>query len=100
MKPKLTALLLLALASGCVSTWPVDIVKLPPPAKPGQGAYLSGELIFPLDAKPTPSCHASTIVETPSGLVAAWFGGTHEKNHQPLLVTLSAVIAPVAGQDI
>jgi len=80
MKPKLTALLLLALASGCVSTWPVDIVKLPPPAKPGQGAYLSGELIFPLDAKPTPSCHASTIEETPSGLVAAWFGGTHEKN--------------------
>jgi len=26
-----------------------------------------------------PECHASTIVETPSGLVAAWFGGTGEK---------------------
>lgn len=26
----------------------------------------------------TPSAHASTIVETPSGLVAAWFGGTRE----------------------
>jgi predicted neuraminidase len=29
---------------------------------------------------PTPSCHASTLSETPSGLVAAWFGGTYEKH--------------------
>ena len=29
---------------------------------------------------PTPSCHASTIEETPGGLVAAWFGGTYEKH--------------------
>jgi predicted neuraminidase len=27
-----------------------------------------------------PSCHASTVEETPSGLVAAWFGGTDEGN--------------------
>ena len=27
---------------------------------------------------PTPEVHASTIVETPTGLVAAWFGGTQE----------------------
>lgn len=27
-----------------------------------------------------PQCHASTIEETPSGLVAAWFGGTREKH--------------------
>ena len=27
-----------------------------------------------------PRCHASTIEETPSGLVAAWFGGTREKH--------------------
>lgn len=26
------------------------------------------------------SCHASTIVETPRGIAAAWFGGTHEKH--------------------
>ena len=29
---------------------------------------------------PYPSAHASTVVETPSGLVAAWFGGTGEGN--------------------
>lgn len=27
-----------------------------------------------------PSCHAATIAETPSGLVSAFFGGSHEKN--------------------
>lgn len=27
-----------------------------------------------------PQCHASTLAETPQGLVAAWFGGSHEKN--------------------
>jgi predicted neuraminidase len=30
------------------------------------------------DEPPTPQCHASTLVETPSGLVAAWFGGERE----------------------
>jgi len=35
--------------------------------------FLYGEVPFP-------SCHASTIEETPTGLVTAWFGGTAEKN--------------------
>jgi predicted neuraminidase len=43
-------------------------------------AYLKGELIYPLDNKPTPECHASTIEEIEDGLVAAWFGGTEEKD--------------------
>jgi predicted neuraminidase len=55
-------------------------VELPDPAKAGEMGYISGELIFPLDNKPTPECHSSTIVETQTGMVAAWFGGTHEKN--------------------
>ncbi|WP_226789902.1 MULTISPECIES: sialidase family protein [Flagellimonas] len=53
---------------------------LPPLVQPGEGAYIKGELIYPLDNKPTPQCHASTIVETPSGMVSAFFAGTHERN--------------------
>lgn len=36
--------------------------------------FLNGE------TPPTRSCHASTIESTPTGLVAAWFGGTYEKH--------------------
>ncbi len=39
---------------------------------------VSAELIY--EKAPFPQCHASTIEETSEGLVAAWFGGTHEKN--------------------
>jgi len=59
---------------------PSGTANLPPLAKAGEGALLSGELIFPLDAKPTAECHASTIVEISDGLVAAWFGGTYERH--------------------
>lgn len=41
-------------------------------------ALVSSGFIY--DSAPYPACHASTIVETPSGLVAAWFGGTHERH--------------------
>src|SRR3974390_511332 len=43
-----------------------------------QPALLKSEFIF--ETAPFPSCHASTIAETKSGLVAAWFGGTAERN--------------------
>ena len=39
---------------------------------------ISSEFIF--EKAPFKSCHASTVSETPDGLVAAWFGGTHEKH--------------------
>ncbi|MGB6044115.1 MAG: sialidase family protein [Pirellulales bacterium] len=55
--------------------------ELPPSAQPGVGGCVSAELIFPLDDKPTPQCHASTIAQTKDGgLVAAWFGGQHESH--------------------
>lgn len=42
-------------------------------------ALIAAELLF--EDAPFPSCHASTLVETPSGdLVAAWFGGTAERH--------------------
>jgi predicted neuraminidase len=44
----------------------------------GAEALLKSEFIY--ESAPFPSCHASTIVETPAGLVTAWFGGTHEKH--------------------
>ncbi|MCY3971223.1 MAG: exo-alpha-sialidase [Acidobacteria bacterium] len=44
-----------------------------------QGGVVLAEFIF--DDAPHPECHASTIAETASGaLVAAWFGGTAERN--------------------
>src|SRR5690349_7022621 len=47
-------------------------------ARAGQPGLLDSEFIF--ESAPFPSCHASTIVETKGGLVAAWFGGTHERH--------------------
>lgn len=32
------------------------------------------------ESEPYPSCHASTILDTGNGMLAAWFGGTHEKH--------------------
>lgn len=52
--------------------------SLPEPAQPGENGYVMSELVYPLDDRPTPQCHASTIAETSSGLVAAWFGGPRE----------------------
>jgi predicted neuraminidase len=46
-----------------------------PPFKNG---ILEDEFIY--DQAPFPQCHAATIAETPKGLVAAFFGGTRERN--------------------
>ena len=42
----------------------------------GRPVVVKSEFIY--EKAPFPSCHASTIEETPSGLVASWFGGTDE----------------------
>src|SRR5580704_13903373 len=58
----------------------LTVFILPLSAAPaGDGAILKSEFIF--ETAPFPACHASTIVETaPGQLVAAWFGGTAERN--------------------
>lgn len=44
----------------------------------GAPGIVSAEFIF--EESPFPQCHASTIAATPTGLVAAWFGGTRERD--------------------
>lgn len=58
----------------------------PPPRPPvliddvSNSPLLLSEFIYDDAHAPTPQCHATTIAETPQGLVAAWFGGTYEKH--------------------
>ena len=60
-------LILLAVSSYCCK----------PPDNWKQG-ILTEEFIY--EEAPFPSCHAATIAETEGGLIAAWFGGTHERH--------------------
>jgi len=83
--------------------------NLPPLAEPGEGALLRAEQIFPIVGKPTMESHASTIVETQSGLVAARFDGNRERNpdvgiwlsrnEQGKWSKLEATALPNAGND-
>lgn len=52
-------------------------------------AVLKAEFIF--ESAPFAECHASTIAETDAGLVAAWFGGPHER-HPDVCIWLSRQI--------
>jgi predicted neuraminidase len=54
------------------------LAGLPAAAQEQPRAIAKSEFLY--DSAPFPSAHASTIVETPAGLVAAWFGGTREKH--------------------
>ncbi len=57
-----------------------DVGSLGAESIPEQPGYLEGGLIYALEARPTPQCHASTLAQTSEGLIAAWFGGTREKH--------------------
>ncbi len=46
----------------------------------GKQAIIKTEFIYRSGEVEFPGCHASTIVEIRDGLVAAWFGGTEERN--------------------
>lgn len=47
-------------------------------AATNEPGFVKSEFIY--ETAPFPSCHASTIEETKSGLIAAWFGGTRERD--------------------
>src|SRR4051794_32654327 len=57
--------------------WLVAALLVPGmPARAESEGVVAAEFLY--EQAPFPSCHASTIAETPAGLVAAWFGGTRE----------------------
>jgi predicted neuraminidase len=49
---------------------------------------------FDPGSQPFGQCHAATLVETPGGLLAAWFGGTHE-GHADVAIWLARCQAGV-----
>jgi len=71
---KLACLLIAAVIAGGL---PLSAVSLGSPPE-GQPGLVLSEFIY--ETAPFPSCHASTIAESRFGLVAAWFGGTREKD--------------------
>jgi alpha-L-rhamnosidase len=58
-------------------------------SKKWKSGILVDEFIY--EKAPFPSCHAATIAETPTGLVAAWFGGTRE-GHPDVCIWMSRII--------
>ncbi len=71
--------------SSCLGLYALLTLSLPP-ADAGQPGLVASEFVY--QKAPFAQCHASTLVETKSGLVAAWFGGTHEK-HKDVGIWLS-----------
>ena len=58
----------------CVAIFVVNGIAIPASSQP------NSQFIFTESTAPSKSCHASTIADTPDGLIAAWFGGTGEGN--------------------
>jgi alpha-L-fucosidase len=53
--------------------------------KPLEFTMAKSEFIY--EEAPFPQCHASTLVETEEGILASWFGGTHERNDDVCIYT-------------
>jgi predicted neuraminidase len=67
---KILLLMFISLSSNIFSQVPFD----------GKQAIIKSEFIYQPGDVPFPSCHASTITETKDGSIAAWFGGTEERD--------------------
>jgi len=76
MKISAYTIFIISLISGCIDSTSSEKIRL---------RIISSEFIY--EEAPFPSCHASTIVETDNGLLAAWFGGTREKNPDVCIYT-------------
>lgn len=61
----------------CMALTPYNC-KPSPEGETWKKGIVTDEFIY--EEAPYPSCHAATIAETPEGIVAAWFGGTHERH--------------------
>ncbi len=70
MKKLVKLCLLMFLTSGLIAQNPFK----------GTNAVVNSEYIYQKQDVSFPECHASTIAETAEGLIAAWFGGTEERN--------------------
>lgn len=57
----------------------------------GEKSILKTEFIYKKNDVSFPSCHASTIVETDTGFLAAWFGGTEERAPDVCIYVASCV---------
>ncbi|MCX7723102.1 MAG: exo-alpha-sialidase [Verrucomicrobiae bacterium] len=66
------------------------LICVPAVANTVDPAILKAEFIF--ESAPFAECHASTIAETEAGLVAAWFGGPHER-HPEVGIWVSRCVA-------
>ena len=64
-------------AATVLCLWALSLAAFAP-ATAQEAGLVEAEFIF--DEAPFPECHASTIVQTGDALVAAWFGGTEEKD--------------------
>ncbi|MEZ6055891.1 MAG: sialidase family protein [Planctomycetaceae bacterium] len=75
---KLQSCRLFSLVMFLTSTGGVPLVRAADDAATVPSPVVLSEFIY--ETAPFPQCHASTIAETKQGLVAAWFGGEHEKH--------------------
>ena len=80
--PILPVALVPLLSSGCAPQGPSRAASTASAPQPG---LVKSEFIF--ETAPFKSSHASTIVETTGGLLAAWFGGPHERHPEVVIWT-------------